>query len=115
MLSPYQALQPPLTALRDLCQRSNPDPRELQGAFLTIQQIFQQQVLPLGGEDTSDHAALQPLLTEINRTLRLMAMDIAFLQTARQPITQQQRQRQMLAKMDQLEAFITTLQQTLEH
>ncbi len=115
MLSPCQALQPPLVTLRDLCQRSNPDPRELQGTFVTIQQIFQQQVLPLGGEDASENTALQPLLTEINRTLRLMAMDIAFLQTARQPITQQQRQRQMLAKMEQLEAFITTLQQTLEH
>lgn len=114
MLTPCQALQSPLAVLRDLCQRSNPDPRELQGTFLTVQQVFQQQVLPLGGEDTSDKTALQPLLTEMNRTLRLMAMDIAFLQTARQPITQQQRQRQILTKIDQLEAFIATLQQTLE-
>ncbi|MFH7243920.1 MAG: heterocyst frequency control protein PatD [Spirulina sp.] len=115
MLPPSQAIQSSLSVLRGLCQRSNPDPRELQGIFLTMQQVFQRQVLPLGGEDASGNTALQPLLTEMNRTLRLMAMDIAFLQTARQPTTQQQRQRQMLTKIDQLEAFVATLQQTLEH
>lgn len=114
MPSPSQTLQFSLSALQDLCQRSNPDPRDLQGTFLAVQQVFQQQVLPLGGEGTSGGAALQPLLTEINRTLRLIAMDIAFLQTARQPITQQQRQRQMVTKIEQLNAFVTTLQQTLE-
>jgi uncharacterized protein with PIN domain len=86
----------------------------LQSGFLAVQQAFQQQILPLGDDDGLDRATLQPLLTEMNRMLRLMAMDVAFLQTARQPMTQQQRQRQLLTKLEQFGSFATTLQQAVD-
>jgi nitrogen fixation/metabolism regulation signal transduction histidine kinase len=111
MPSPSQTFQVHLSAFSALCRDANPDARELQGRFLTVQQWFQQQILPLA---TDSHPALQPLLTEMNRTLRLVAMDVAFLQTARQPITRQQRQRQMLTKLAQIEAFATAIQQSLD-
>lgn len=111
MPSPSQTFQTYLSVLITLCQGTNPDARELQGRFLTVQQWFQQQILPLA---TDSHPALQPLITEMNRTLRLVAMDVAFLQTARQPITRQQRQRQMLTKLAQIETFATSIQQALD-
>lgn len=111
MPSPSQTFQAYLSVLIALCQGINPDVRELQGRFLTVQQWFQQQILPLA---TDSHPALQPLITEMNRTLRLVAMDVAFLQTARQPITRQQRQRQMLTKLAQIETFATSIQQALD-
>lgn len=110
MPSPSQTFHDHLSALHILCQGANPDPRALQGQFLAVQQVFQQQILPLGA---AGPAGIQPLLTEMNRTLRLVAMDVAFLQTARQTITRQQRQRQMLTKLAQLDTFATSLQQTL--
>jgi hypothetical protein len=76
-----------------------------------MQQIFQQQVLTLS-QDSADH--LQPLFTEMNRVLRLLGMDVAFLQTARQPQTRHQRQHQMLTKLTQLTAFAASLQQHLD-
>ena len=111
MHSPSQTFHAHLSTFSTLCQRANPDPRELQGTFLAVQQVFQQQILPLG---TASQPGIQPLLTEMNRTLRLVAMDVAFLQTARQTITRQQRQRQMLTKLAQLETFTTSLQQALD-
>ncbi|WP_198806858.1 heterocyst frequency control protein PatD [Leptolyngbya sp. BL0902] len=113
MSTAVQAFQSHLSTVSDLCQRANPNPRDLQGHFLTVQQLFQQQILPLGTDDAPNGPNLQPVLTEMSRTLRLIAMDVAFLQTARQPHTRHQRQHQMLTKLTQLEAFTTNLQQTL--
>lgn len=114
MSSPSQVFQSHLSALKPLCQRANPDPRALQSTFLALQQIFQDQILPLATARAAEAITLQPLLTELNRTLRLLAMDVAFLQTARQPATQQQRQRQMIAKVAQIETFAQAIQRALD-
>jgi len=111
MSRPRPVFQTHLDAFSALCQQANPDFHALQGQFLAMQQTFQQQVLPLShGPDTH----LQPLLTEMNRVLRLLGMDVAFLQTARQPQTRHQRQHQMLTKLTQLTAFAASLQQRLD-
>ncbi|MEB3289919.1 MAG: heterocyst frequency control protein PatD [Leptolyngbya sp.] len=110
MSRPSQVFQDHLDSVSALCHQANPDPRALQGQFLALQQTFQREVLPL----SLGHAAhLQPLLTEMNRALRLIAMDVAFLQTARQPQTRHQRQHQMLARLTQLATFTATLDQSL--
>lgn len=114
MPSPCSVFQTDLATFGDICQRPNPNPEDLQSRFLAMQQEFQQQLLPLGDDDGLDRGALQPLLTEMNRMLRLMAMDVAFLQTARQPMTQQQRQRQLLTKLAQLGSFSVQLQQVVD-
>lgn len=97
--------------VRSHLAQANPDARRLQSQFLTLQQGFQTQVLPLVGDE------LPPALqtdwvsgqTEINRQLRLMGMDVAWLQTARQAITVQQRQAQMCDRIDSILGFCQTL------
>ncbi|WOD41187.1 heterocyst frequency control protein PatD [Nodosilinea sp. E11] len=94
-----------LQALETMAQATHPDRAGLQQQFLLAQQHFQHQILPLGDQTPS----AQPIITEINRTLRLLAMDVAFLQTARQSITTQQRQRQLGDKLAQLLGFCAAL------
>jgi hypothetical protein len=98
MQNTLDGLRSHLQVLLSLATQGNPDGQQLQGQFLPVQQYIQQQVLPLG--DT--YPGAQPVLTELNRTLRLLAMDIAFLQTARQPLTVQQRQSQLAKKIRQM-------------
>ncbi len=97
-----------LSELLTLAQQANPDGRALQEQFLLAQQHFQAQILPLG---EAASLPLQPILTEMNRTFRLLAMDIAFLQAARQPLKAQQRQHQLGEKLQQLLGFCEALQQ----
>jgi hypothetical protein len=105
MKSALDRLRSQLQALTRLGQVANPDAPQLQAQFLAAQQHFQHQVLPLGDA----YPMGQPALTEMNRTLRLLAMDVAFLQAARQPITAQQRQRQIGEKLEQLLGFCDVL------
>jgi hypothetical protein len=56
---------------------------------------------------------VQPILTEMNRTLRLLAMDVAFMQTSRNAQTTQQRQQQLNHKTDQLLSFCEALRQAV--
>ncbi|TVQ13615.1 MAG: hypothetical protein EA368_01935 [Leptolyngbya sp. DLM2.Bin27] len=94
-----------LDSLGHLVRSANPDGRQIQEQFLIAQQQFQHQVMPLAGP----YPSAQPVLTEMNRTLRLLAMDVAFLQAARQSVTTQQRQHQMDEKLTQLLAFCQAL------
>lgn len=96
-----ETLRSHLQALATLARAPQPDGRRLQAQFLLTQQFFQHQILPLG----ELQPAVQPVITEMNRSLRLLAMDVAFLQAARQSITAQQRQGQMIEKLDQLLGF----------
>jgi hypothetical protein len=94
-----------LDSLGNLVRSANPSGRQIQEQFLVAQQQFQHQIMPLAGP----YPSTQPVLTEMNRTLRLLAMDVAFLQAARQSVTAQQRQRQMDEKLTQLLAFCQAL------
>ncbi|HEY9881563.1 MAG TPA: heterocyst frequency control protein PatD [Leptolyngbyaceae cyanobacterium] len=99
-------LQTQLSQLESMISQANPDATALQQYFLTVQQHFQVGIL--GITQTLPEAlavAAQPLLVEMNRTFRLLGMDIAFLQTARNPLTQQQRQKQMRDRIRQLHNF----------
>lgn len=104
-----ETLRSHLQTLTTLASAPNPDGRQLQEQFLLAQQHFQHHILPLG----ESHPAVQPALTEMNRGLRLLAMDVAFLQAARQSVTTQQRQRQMLEKLEQQLGFCEVLIQGL--
>ncbi|HIK45014.1 MAG TPA: heterocyst frequency control protein PatD [Leptolyngbyaceae cyanobacterium M65_K2018_010] len=105
-----QTLQAQLTQLHTQVQQANPDGTTLQGQFLAAQQQFQSQVLLLGDDS---NPALPPILTEMNRTFRLLAMDVAFLQAARQPLKAQQRQQHMGEKILHLLGFCQALSQGL--
>ncbi|MEA5450892.1 heterocyst frequency control protein PatD [Leptolyngbya sp. CCNP1308] len=109
MKKALETLRSHLQTLMALAQSANPDGGALQAQFLLTQQHFQHQMLPLG----DDLPSAQPVLTEMNRTLRLLAMDVAFLQAARQSTTAQQRQRQMVEKLGQLLSFCEAMAQAI--
>lgn len=100
----FQTFQVLLRRVRAIATQAHPDGRALQGSFLEAQQWFQQRLIRL--ETTALDPAIAPLVqtaqTEINKLLRLLGTDVMFLQTARQPLTQQQRQKQLCDRLDQL-------------
>ncbi len=105
-MDPFSLLREQLTELRSLVLLTNPDRAVVQGRLLQLQQQFLSHVLPLAeGNDE----AVQPVLTEISRTLRLVAVDVAFLQTSRQPGITQQRQRQIDERLGQLANWLEYL------
>ncbi|MFZ4639332.1 MAG: heterocyst frequency control protein PatD [Nodosilinea sp.] len=105
-MDPFFLLREQLTELRSLVLLANPDRTVLQDRFLQLQQQFLAQVLPLA---EGNGEAVQSVLTEISRTLRLVAVDMAFLQTSRQPGTTQQRQRQIDERLEQLANWLEYL------
>ncbi|ASC71634.1 hypothetical protein XM38_025870 [Halomicronema hongdechloris C2206] len=104
-----------LTVLHQQSRQANPDGRHLQALFLTTQQQFQAFLALVEQTEltTAVEVPLRSLQTEVNRHLRLLGMDVAFLQAARQPQTVQQRQAQMGDRIRTLEQFCQGLQQTL--
>ncbi len=86
-LEAVQNLMTQVNQLGEKSQMANPDGNALQQNFL--------------------------ILTEMNRTFRLLGTDIAFLQAARKSLTVQHRQRQMAAKIQRLSAFCEALMKTL--
>lgn len=75
--------------------------RSLQQCFLGAQQYYQQTLLPaLVASPVA--ASLTPYHTEVNRGLRLLGVDVAFLQQAKSPLTQQKRQAQMQQRLQAL-------------
>lgn len=100
----YQEFQQALQQLRTIAAQSHPDPTALQSQFLELQQFFQRQMIGL------DLAELPPAMqakvhsyqVEANKQLRILGMDVMFLQAARQPATMQQRQAQMIDRIDTL-------------
>ncbi|WP_052050855.1 heterocyst frequency control protein PatD [Leptolyngbya sp. KIOST-1] len=110
MIIALSNLRSQLQALADLARTANPSGDRLQEQFLLAQQHFQHQILPLGNEV----AIAQPVITEMNRTFRLLAMDVAFLGAARQSATTQRRQRQLIEKLEQLLGFCEALDQAID-
>lgn len=93
----YEAFQHTLLQVQALLSRANPDVRAVQEAFLEAQQLFQIQIVSLDWAllDSESVTRVQSVHTEINKQLRMLGMDVVFLQTARQSLTVQKRQAQM--------------------
>lgn len=101
-----------LNRLQTSTTQANVDGRSLQQAFLATQQLYQQQLLPTLMESPAA-ASLVTYQTEINRALRLLGMDVTFLQSAKNPLTQQKRQAQMQQRLKTLLEFSQGLQAEL--
>lgn len=101
-----------LKALQTSAATANVDGRSLQQQFLEAQQLYQQQLLPTLVESPAA-ASLMTYQTEINRALRLLGMDVTFLQSAKNPMTQQKRQAQMQQRLQTLLEFSQGLQAEL--
>lgn len=68
----------------------------------SLQQWFQQTLL---SPENARPQAEQSLLVELHKQLRLLATDAAFLQSAKTPQTQQQRQQQMGDRLKTLQRY----------
>ncbi len=90
--------------LRQTATQANPDGRSLQEQFLALQQSAQQGLLQMTSPQQEGLApqSVVAYQTEISRALRLLGMDITFMQAARQSLTQQKRQSQMSDRLDRL-------------
>lgn len=61
---------------------------EIRQRMISLQNFFQQQIVPLVNDDTSSlNKRIQSFSTEISKQLRLLEVDIMFLQGARQTST----------------------------
>ncbi len=104
----YQTLSQSLQALHYQITQANPDLMGLRSQFLETQQWFQQQIIGLEVDDqleAADESTVRSHNTEINKHLRLLGMDLTFLQAAKQSITIQQRQAQIRDRIQMLLTF----------
>lgn len=109
----YQTLSQSLQILQNQVTQANPDQMKLRSQFLEAQQWFQQKIIGLEADDQlepADESTVRSYNTEINKHLRLLGMDLTFLQAAKQPTTAQQRQAQI---RDRIQTLLTFCQNTL--
>ena len=102
-----------LEGLKNTVSQANIEARSLQQDFLEAQQLYQQQLLPTLMASPAA-TALMTYQTEINRALRLLGIDVSFLQTAKNPMTIQKRQAQMRQRVQTLLDFSRGLAEQLE-
>lgn len=104
---PYTDFEQRLQGLQALVTQANPDGRAVQSYFLETQQLFQQRIAHSEGEALAltDAGKLHAIHIEMHKQLRLLATDVMFLQTARQPLTRQQRQAQMRDRLTLLQRY----------
>ncbi len=87
----YQKFAELLQQLRD-CVTQSGDVTKIQTQLSSVQQFFQQQIIPLLDEENTQNLSLiQSLHTETSKQLRLLAMDVLFLRSARQSTTAKDR------------------------
>lgn len=106
-----QAFIKALEQLQASTSRANLDGRSLHQHFLAAQQLYQQQLVPILTATAA--STLTSYQTEINRTFRLLGMDVTFLQTAKHAMTVQKRQAQMQQRLQTLLGFSRELAQRL--
>ena len=106
----YEQFARQLEQMEPQVTRAQPDVAHIQAEFLQLQQQFHHTLQPLvlAPDETVPPTVISRLTacnTEINKHLRLLAMDISFLQAARQPQTLQQRQAQIRDRLQRLATY----------
>lgn len=89
----YREFKLNLEELKDVLSQDTVDRSHLKSSVVKLQDFFQNQILALDLnqlETTLEHQ-VQSVQVEINKQLKLLAMDSLFLQAAKQPATAQQR------------------------
>ncbi|KAB8316520.1 hypothetical protein SD81_025360 [Tolypothrix campylonemoides VB511288] len=88
----YHALNILLKQLHSDVATAKVDASQLRLSVTSLQQFFQQQIVPLVNDtDSIDEGRLQSYQTEISKQLRLLEIDVIFLQGARQASTARHR------------------------
>ena len=100
----YQEFSQALESLQQTATPANLDRIPLRQRFEQLQQLFHQQILGLDTDelDPADIARVQSYLTEIDKQMRLLGMDLTFLQAARQSATQEVRLVQIKSRIQTL-------------
>lgn len=108
---PYQVFRRAIAQLLAIATRSQIDGVALRTEFLQAQQLFQTQLMGLSGDGLTPAAdsLVRSYLTEINKQLRLLGVDVMYLQAARQSMTTQKRQAQMGDRLRTLLRYCDTL------
>lgn len=112
----YQAFQESLQEIEQLIHDqlnhpSNLNQSALLAALSQVQQLFKEQILtmPLDQIPTDLLSSVQSYRTEMHKQMRLLATDVMFFQTARQPGTKQQRLSQMTTRLETLIRYCNAL------
>jgi hypothetical protein len=88
----YHAFNILLKQLHSEVTTTKVDTAQLRQSVTSLQQFFQQQIVPLVNDtDSIDESRLQSYQTEISKQLRLLEIDVIFLQGARQASTAKHR------------------------
>jgi hypothetical protein len=100
----YQVFSAFLAQLQQTAADDNPDLTLLRQGCEQLQLLFQQQILSLDSDnlDPSVMSRVQSFLTELNKQMRLLSIDVTFLQASRQSAT-------MLTRLSQIRSRLATL------
>lgn len=109
--SGYQALQQQLEGLQATIADSPGEIVSLKSTVSAVQALFQTEILSLPIADLDPQLAqrLQSIHVEIDKQLRLLGMDVMFLQAARQTATVTQRQQQIRDRLNLLLRYCDAL------
>ncbi|HAX78429.1 MAG TPA: hypothetical protein DCY88_22030 [Cyanobacteria bacterium UBA11372] len=107
----YQEFSALLAQLQQTVADDNLDPTLLRQSFEQLQLFFQQQIISLDSDklDPSVMSRVQSLLTELNKQMRLLSIDVTFLQASRQSTTTQQRLAQIRSRITTLVSYCNVL------
>ncbi len=103
----YQKFSEVLKQLQQTGDHTPIDPLTLHDSFLEAQKFFQQLIISLdaGDLEVGDESRVRSYQTEISKQLRLLGMDVMFLQAARQEETVKDRQMQLLERLKMLQGY----------
>lgn len=105
--SRYQTLKQQVQVVERLAIASQPDVVQVQAAFQQAQQWFQQAILDDTEAAIPEAIAgeVQAYGVELNKQMRLLGVDVMFLQSSRQAQTRMQRQAQMRDRLQLLQTY----------
>jgi hypothetical protein len=108
---PYEEFLQSLEQLLSTAQQPSLDGAALKQALQEVQQFFNGRILgvPVEELDPALASRVQSVHTEIHKQLRLLIADAMFFAASRQPATAQQRQSQVLERIQTLIAYAGAL------
>lgn len=108
---PYEEFLQSLEQLLSTAQQPSVDGAALKGALQEVQQFFNGRILGVPAEELDPALAsrVQSVQTEMHKQLRLLMTDAMFLAASKQPATAQQRQSQVLERIQTLMAYAGAL------
>ncbi len=109
----YKEFKQALEQLQQTLNNAQLDAPGLQRSYLETQQFFQQQIVTLDTADLepADEPRVRSYQTEMSKQLRLLGMNVMFLQAARQPGTAIDRQMHLCDRLQTLIGYCDVLLQ----